>query len=133
MSILEDLGGYLDTQLVTVTAGTNLFYNLLPETVSDCVALIENSGSAPTFTMGSNNLPQLENPELQFLVRNSVYATGRTLSDSIYRVLTAIANQTINSVLYLRVEAIATPALLERDLNKRWVFTCNFTVMRVTP
>jgi len=133
MSILEDLGGYLDTQLSTVTLGTNLFYSLIPETVSNCIALFENSGTAPTFTMGTNGLPQLERPQLQFLVRDASYSTGRDLSDSIYRVLTAITNQTINSHVYLRVEAVATPALLERDANRRSVFTCNFDVIRITP
>ncbi len=133
MSLLEDLGGYLDTQLATVTLGTNLFYSLMPENVSNCVTLYENSGAPPNFTMGSNNLPTLERPQLQFLLRNSSYSDGRTLADSIYRVLTAISNTTINTRLYLRVEAVSNPALLERDVNRRSIFTCNFDVVRVTP
>ncbi len=133
MSILEDLGGYLDTQLATVTLGTNLFYSRIPETTSDCVALFENSGAPPNFTMGTNNLPTLERPQLQFLVRNTSYSAGHALADSIYRVLTAISNATINSVVYLRVEAISNPALLERDSNRRSIFTCNFDVIRITP
>ena len=133
MSLLEDLGGYLDTQLATVTLGTNLFYSLMPENVSNCVTLYENSGAPPNFTMGSNNLPTLERPQLQFLLRNSSYSDGRTLADSIYRVLTAISNTTINTRLYLRVEAVSNPALLERDANRRSIFTCNFDVIRVTP
>lgn len=133
MSILEDLGGYLDAQLGTVTLGTNLFYSLMPETSSNCVTLFENSGAPPNFTMGSNNLPTLERPQLQFLLRNSSYSDGRTLADSIYRTLTAISNTTINSVVYLRVEAVSNPALLERDSNRRVIFTCNFDVVRITP
>lgn len=131
MSVLEDLGGYLDTQIATLTLGTNLFYSLIPETVDNVVALYENTGAPPNFTMGSVNLPQMERPQLQALVRNTSYASGRTLAESIYRTLTAIANQTINGNQYLRVEAIGMPSLLERDATKRVVFTINFDVVRL--
>jgi hypothetical protein len=133
MNLLEDLGGWLDSQLGTLTLGTNFFYSLMPENVSNCAALYQNTGAPPSFTMGSNNLPILERPQIQFLVRNSSYTTANSLSDSMYRVLTAIANQTINGRRYLRVEAIGFPALLERDSNNRAIFSCNFDVIRVTP
>ena len=133
MALLEDLGGYLDTQLASLTLGTNLFYGLLPETVSNCVALYENAGAPPNFTMGSNNLPQLERPQLQAIIRNTVYATGRSLAEDIYRVFTQISNQTINSNVYLRVEALGVPAVLQRDSSTRVLFTCNFDIVRITP
>lgn len=133
MSVVVDLGGYLDSQLGTLTLGTNFFYALMPENVSNCAAIYENTGAPPNFTMGSNNLPILERPQVQILVRNSSYATGMSLADSMYRVLTAIANQVINGHTYLRVEAIGFPALLERDNNSRAVFVCNFDVVRITP
>jgi len=133
MGMLEDLGGYLDEQLASLTLGTNLFYGLLPETVDNCVAIYENAGAPPNFTMGSNNLPTLERPQLQVIVRNTSYSTGRTLSDSIYRVFTAIANQTINTNSYLRVESLGAPSVLERDSNRRVLFNFNFDVVRITP
>lgn len=132
MGMLEDLGGYLDTQ-TALTLGTDLFLGLLPDTPSNCVAMLENSGVGPDFTMGSNNLPKLERPEIQVIVRNSSYATGRSLADTIYRALTQIANQSINSNTYLRVQAIATPSVMDRDANRRVLFTTNFYVIRVTP
>lgn len=133
MALLEDLGGYLDTNLASVTLGTNLFYSLMPETIPNCVTIYENAGAPPNFTMGSNNLPQLERPQLQFLLRNTSYSTGRALAEDIYRVFTAITNQTINGNLYLRVEALSVPAVLERDSNNRILFTCNFDVIRKLP
>ena len=133
MALLEDLGGYLDTNLASVTLGTNLFYSLMPETIANCVTIYENAGAPPNFTMGSNGLPQLERPQLQFLLRNTAYATGRALAEDIYRVFTAITNQTINGNLYLRVEALSVPAVLERDSNNRILFTCNFDVIRKLP
>ncbi|NBO55360.1 MAG: hypothetical protein EBU84_12395 [Actinobacteria bacterium] len=131
MSVLEDLGGYLDTQLASLTLGTNLFYSLLPETVDNAVALYENAGAPPNFTMGSTNLPQMERPQVQALVRNNSYSSGRTVCENVYRTLTAIANQTINGNRYLRVEALGMPTLLERDVAKRVVFTMNFDVVRL--
>lgn len=133
MALLEDLGGYLDTNMASLTLGTNFFYSMIPETTSNCVALYENSGAPPNFTMGSNNLPILERPQIQILVRNSSYSDGRAIIEEAYRILTAIANQVINGNRYLRVEAVSVPALLERDSNRRSVFTCNFDVVRVMP
>ena len=132
MGMLEDLGGYLDTNSA-LTLGVDLFLGLMPENVSNCVSVYENGGRSPDFTMGSNNLPIIENPEFQIIVRNSSYQTGRSLADSTYRVMTQIANLTINSVEYLRVVAISSPALMERDSNKRVLFTTNFYVTRKTP
>jgi hypothetical protein len=133
VALLEDLAGYVDTNIASLILGTNLFIGMIPENVSNCVAIYENSGAPPNFVMGSNNLPILERPQVQIIVRNESYATGRALAESVYRVLTAIANQTVNGNRYLRVEAIGVPALLERDSNRRTVFSCNFDVVRILP
>jgi len=133
VALLEDLGGYLDTNSALVTLGTNLFYGLMPETVANCVTLYESGGAPPLFTQGTVNLPVMERPQLQMLVRNAVYATGRSTAEELYRILTAITNQTVNGNHYLRVEAISVPSLIERDANKRAVFSCNFDVLRTLP
>lgn len=132
MGMLDDLGAYLDTNS-SLVLGTDLFLGVLPEIPSNCVALFENSGVSPDFTLGTNNLPILERPELQVIVRNGSYSTGNTLADTIYRVFTQITNQTINSVNYLRIQAIASPSVMDRDSNRRVLFTTNFRVIRVTP
>jgi len=95
--------------------------------------ILENTGVAPIFTQGSNNLPKMERPEIQVLVRNTSYSTGRANAETIYRLLTQVTNATINGNLYQRIEAIASPALMERDLNRRVLFTTNFNVIRELP
>ena len=130
MGMLEDIGGYIDAQ-TTLTLGTDLFLGLIPDTPSNCVSVFENGGVAPDFTMGTNNLPQLERPELQFIVRNSSYSAGRIIADTLYRTITQISNQTINSVRYLRLQPISNPSVMDRDANRRVLFTCNFYVVRV--
>jgi len=133
MSLLSDLGGYLDSQSTLVTLGTNFFYSTIPESPDNCVALVEEGGVSPLYTQGSNGLPVIERPQLQILVRNTSYENGRTLIDTLYRILTQITNQSISGRTYLRVSAIASPALIIRDDNKRCVFVCNFEVQRLTP
>lgn len=132
MALLEDIGGYIDTN-TSLTLGTNLFLGLLPETPSNCVAIFEESGVSGLYTQGTSNLPRLERPQLQFIVRNESYSTGRSVAEDVYRVLIQVANRTINSNLYLRIEATGAPAVMDRDLTKRVLFTCNFDVVRQTP
>ncbi len=130
-SILVDLGGYIDTNFASLTLGTNFFYGLLPETPDNSVVLLENSGVSPVFTQGSVNTPKIERPQLQFIVRNTSYENGSALANSLYLFLTAIANQSINGTQYLRVVAMSSPSVIERDDNRRVLFTCNFDIQRL--
>lgn len=133
MTVLTDIGTYLDGQSASITLSTNFFYSLLPETPDNCVALISEGGPSPLFTMGTTNTPTIERPQIQLLVRNTSYATGEALIDALYRILTAISNQSLSGTTYLRVEAMSFPALIERDQSKRVLFSCNFDVQRLTP
>lgn len=133
MSLLSDLGSYLDTQSASITLGTNFFYSTIPESPDNCVALIEESGVSPVFTQGSSGLPVIERPQVQILVRNTSYENGQALIENLYRILTQVTNQSINGNTYLRVSAIASPAMINRDNNRRCIFTCNFEVQRLTP
>lgn len=130
MAMLDDFGSYVNTN-TSFTLGTDLYLSLMPESPDNVVVLIENSGTAPVFTLGSTNTPQMERPELQVIVRNTSYATGRSNSETLYRLLTQITNTTIGSTLYHRVEAVAAPALYDRDSSRRSLFTCNFNIIKV--
>lgn len=127
--ILDDFGAYIEAN-TALTLGTDLFLGLMPEEPSDVVALYENSGVPPISTLGSVNRPPITRPELQVLVRNGSYSTGRTLADDIWQLLTAVTNATINGNLYHRVEAISSPFVVERDSNRRVLISCNFNTMK---
>lgn len=133
MTLLADLGGYLDSQSSSITLGTNFFYSTVPESPDNCVALVEDAGVSPVFTQGSNGLPVVERPQVQILVRNTSYESGRALIENLYRILTQITNQSIGGRTYLRVSAIASPSMIQRDDSRRCIFTCNFEVQRLTP
>ena len=62
-TILESVGDYLQNSASSFgahssqgTLGTSLFLGTLPETPDACVAVYENSGSSPTFTMGAGGI-----------------------------------------------------------------------------
>lgn len=133
MALLDDMGIKVAAISGDYTLGTNLFLSVMPETPDVCTVLIENGGTKGAYTLGGDGLPDWENQSLQFIHRNTDYSTGRTASDLIYRTLTAITNETINSDFYLRVEALGVPQMFQRDDTRRILFTCNFDVMRQTP
>jgi len=127
--MLDDIGGYVASN-TALTLGTDLFLSLLPDEPGNVVGLFENSGVQPISTMGSVNLPRIDRPELQFIVRNTSYAAGRTLADTLWQLITSISNATINGTLYHRIEAVTSPYIIERDANQRSVLSCNFNVLK---
>lgn len=130
MAFLDDLGTYVDTN-TSLTLGTDLFLSLMPDTPDNVVALYESTGGVvPVSTMGSTNLPQIERPELQVIVRNTSYSTGRALANTLWELLTAVSNTTIESTLYHRIESTSSPFVFDRDDSRRVLFSCNFNVMK---
>lgn len=129
MALLDDMGTYVAAN-TSLTLGTDLYLSLLPDTPDNVVGLFENTGVVPISAMGSANLPKIERPELQFIVRNTSYATGRTLANELWELLTSVSNATIESTLYHRIEATSSPFVFERDNSRRVLFSCNFNVMK---
>lgn len=132
MALLDDLGTYLDSQVATLTLGTNLFLGRIPDDPDTCVALFEYGGNAPTSTMGGDALPPIENPNIQVLTRGSGYASARTLAFECWTAIEAILNETLTATLYHRVSANQSPFPLERDSQDRVIWAQNFRVMKST-
>jgi len=129
MAMLDDIGTYIAAN-TSLTLGTDLFLGLMPDDPGNVVAIYENGGATPVSTMGGASLPVMERPELQVIVRNATYATGRSTAETLYQLLTQVAGQTLTSTLYHRIEAISAPAVFDRDQNRRVLFTTNFTVLK---
>jgi len=132
MAMLDDIGGYVDTN-TSFTLGTDLFLSILPDSPDNCAVILENGGAPPISTMGTTNTPQLERPEIQIIVRNTSYSTGRANAETLFRLLTAVSNATINGNLYHRIEATSSPELYERDQSRRSLFSVNFNVIKELP
>lgn len=130
--LLTDMGVYLNATYAAsysgkFALGTNLFLSLLPETPDVCMAVYEQGGGPPVFTFGTTQIVQ---PTMQVITRHTSYETGRTDAQELFEIFVDLAEQTINSVKYHRIEPVSSPALFQRDNNNRVLFTTNFTVMR---
>lgn len=130
MSTLIDIATYLDSQLASLTLGTNLFVGRMPDTPDTCVAIYEYGGASPEEVMGGASSPALENPRIQVATRDAAYANAETLARSIWSALSGVLDEVIVSTRYNIVSAIQSPFPLERDTHDRVVFVQNFDVVR---
>lgn len=130
MGMLDDIAVHITANVGTLTSGINLFAYKMPDEPQDAVGLYEESGRPPAYVYNTA-LPAIEMPDLQIIVRSSTTATGRTLSETLWRLMQAVMNQTINGIYYQAILAVGSPMLLERDSNDKPLFSMNFNVWRV--
>ena len=128
--MVEDLGAYLDSNSTRWAAGTSLFYNYLPDAPNRAASIVETGGSAPARAFGSTG-PSWEQGRVQVVCRSTSSATARADADAAFALLEGIQNQTLTSNIFLRVSAVQSVFLLERDAKGRPVFGCNYDVWRV--
>lgn len=133
-TILESVGDFLQNTTSAFgahtsqgTLGTNLFLAVLPETPDACVAIYENSGSSPTFTMGSGGI-QIDYPMLQIICRGNRedYPTTRDKAESIRVLLATVLEKTVSGVHIMRIEPMGSVNLLGVDPKYRPLVSVNF-------
>ena len=127
--MLEALADRLNSASVAVTA-SNMFIGLMPTTPDVCIALYEYAGSPPLEVMVDNDAT-LERPSVQLITRASRndYPTARTLIENARDTLTAITNETISGVTFLRVNQISAINALGVDDNDRPRFSLSLQVV----
>lgn len=127
--MLEALADRLNSASVAVTA-SNMFIGLMPTTPDRCIALYEYAGSPPLEVMVDNDAT-LERPSVQVITRASRndYPTARALIEEARDTLTAIANETISGVTFLRVNQISAINALGVDDNDRPRFSLSLQVV----
>jgi hypothetical protein len=140
--LLDDMASFLVAKLVgTLWNGSTgtIFLGSMPDSSVEpnaVIVLLEDSGSRPYETMGTDSRPVIEQPRLTVLTRGepSEYVEARGTCVAAWRQLCLIANETVNGTYYQRVAPLGSPAPLDRDENDRWTFMASFDVMRaVTP
>jgi hypothetical protein len=126
-TFLTDLGTYLQTNSIG-TVGTDLFYNGLDESVSNCIALTPFPGKEfkEIVSAGVNN-PRQTN--LSVLVRNSSSELAYSKAVDIYELLRVIANQIIGTTKFISIDAHAPPGFVTRDDSKNFIFSVNFSLL----
>lgn len=130
MGLIEDVGSYLDSNSTRFAAGTSLFYNHLPSEPNRATSIIETGGVAPARAFGSTG-PSWEQSRIQVASRSTSSVTARADADAAWALLEGVQNQTLTSNLFLRISAVQSVFLLERDVQGRPVFAANYDVWRV--
>lgn len=125
-TILESIGDYLVTNSHG-TLGTSIFLGTLPESPDACVAVYENSGSSPAFTMGAGGI-RIDYPMIQIICRagREDYPTARDKADTIRILLASVLEQTISGVNVMRIEPMGSVNQLGVDPKYRPLISVNF-------
>lgn len=133
MAFLPEIGTYLVSTVTaqTLVLGTNLFLGRLPDTPDICVAVIETAGQSAVDAMGGSTLPAYTRPRAQVLVRAVSYSDASALAEDIFKQIQKIDNESLSGVRYLRANGMQSPFYLERDMEERAVFSCNYQTLRV--
>lgn len=123
---LETIATYLEGHGLTPIGR-----NYLPPSPATAHALYETGGAPSTHVMGSTGPGRavLEQPTLQLLTRGATETVARTNAQRAFKLLDGLKNYVgADGVRYLWVTANQTPFLIEVDENRRWVYSCNFTI-----
>jgi len=125
-TILESIGDYLVTNSHG-TLGTSLFLGTLPESPDACVAVYENSGSSPAFTMGAGGI-RIDYPMIQIICRagREDYPTARDKADTIRILLASVVETTVSGVHIMRIEPMGSVNQLGVDPKYRPLISVNF-------
>lgn len=128
--MIEELATYLDAQSTRFTFSTtgNLFVNYLPDTPATAAALLETGGLPPTRRFAG--VPAWENARVQLVCRSSSSTKARANADAAWGILEGIANTTLSGSTYLRVSAVQSVFLIDRNPAGQTEYGANFDVQR---
>lgn len=136
MSLLDDIGAYLQAQGIG-TLGSTLFLSQLPESTSTgtVVGILESPAARPatramTGTVGTQAV-RLEWPRIQIQARSALYGPGRDkITDVVHR-LDNLGPIVWSGVRYEKITCLTRPArLLRRDSNDRTIFYAEFEIAK---
>ncbi len=129
--MLNEVGAYLATEL-SLTVGTNLWRDLMPEDEPDaCMAIFDYPGEPSTPGYGNESV-ELENPRLAVWSRGVAHdrATPRAQAAAARIALAKIFPGTLSSVVYHWIQPMGSPALLGRDEAQRITYFVNYRVRK---
>lgn len=118
--IIDDISKDIDTQISSLTLGTNLFKGFMPETPDNCVAVMDTGGAEPDKDIPTGS------PTFQILVRNTDYKIGSDLINTIADLFHRRMNETIGTTYYYSIFLMGEAGCLGRDAKGRDEFSVNF-------
>lgn len=119
-SVLTEVVDYLASEM-SLTAGTNIFETIMPDTPDACMAVEETGGSEPDRQFGSEDA-LFEYPSIRVVCRGTSndYNTPRAQAKTAWEKLLEINPQdTLGSTGFLLVTPLQSPFELARDSNDR--------------
>lgn len=132
LDFLDEIARYLDGAVAGITEGTNIFVNELPESPGDCVSLWGLPGTSPG---DSRDVPGLQFPRFQLIVRNADYNTAADLFQLIRTALHGKVNlilpvgvnvATTNYIRVMRCHIDTEGGPLGKDDQGRSEFSANY-------
>lgn len=125
-TVLEAIGGYIDTNSADLSLGTNLFLSKMPETPDFCVAVFEYEGLPPIETFGSSGFV-IDRPSVQVMVRagREDYVTARDKAATLRALISQISNTTVSGIGILRVASMGSIVPLGTDELERPLIVFN--------
>lgn len=118
----------VDESSLGLTFAGNLFVGKEPSTPDTTVTIFETPGLPPQLTLDAEE--QYYYPSVQIRIRGRSYLDTYTLAKQIHDYLHGRAHETWNSTLYVLIQSLGEPALLDWDDNNRCRFIMNFNIQR---
>lgn len=123
MAVAKEIAEYLEDQSIG-TVGTDIFVGRFYEATDDQVKVVDTAGLSP------EPVVEYHYPGFQIEVRNLVYATGETKANAIFDLLHQLFHTTIESQVYERIDATASPTYIGMDEGERHHFVINFVAFK---
>jgi hypothetical protein len=128
---VDEFAAFLDASSTRFTVGTNLFVNWQADEPDTCTTIYETGGLAPVQRF-ANDLPAYEQPAFQVVCRAAASSAARANIHAAWIIAQRVANETLSSKTWLRIEPLQSPFFLERDVRGRYTYAVNFVGMRAT-
>lgn len=128
--MLLDIANYLEDNVAALTFGTNLFASRRPTSAPDVMTAIYESNGPQDLQTFSDTPAHM--PRLQVVCRaaRNDYLTARQDCEDAWEVLRAVANQTIEGTVYLRIEPVGQFEDIGPDESGRPLVAANFQIWK---
>ena len=130
MPLLQEIGDYLTSQGVG-TLGTNMFLGYLPDAPNTAGAIYPTGGitAVHAFAPGPGQA-KAQRPSVQIVWRSTSFQTADTKIRQIWALLDGLPERTLGGTRYQSIEAVADPALMNRDEQGRTIMVANFYIAK---
>lgn len=132
MSVMTEVGAYLESQGIGVVNTTLFLGRLPPQTEGNitAMALTPYPGMAPSFLLDGTAEVRTDYPRVQFQSRAETEALAFANAEAAYLVLAKVANKLLSGTLYLSINVLQSPGILRYDADDKPIVGFNFECER---